>query len=167
MKRALLLLFVSATLYAADPAPEGDFRGLSWGADINSIDGMVEVRTDPSYGGIIVYQREGDKMQIGAAELSAVEYHFWRGKLCSCIVKTEGSTNWYGLKEAVFKKYGKGIKSNPYIESYNWWNKRGMTVSLEYSEITQKGALWLSSKALGKEMEKYEKEMAESAKDDF
>ena len=144
--------------YKPGSEPDG-FRSIKWGADISSLEGMEYFRTDPGYGGIKIYTKEKDNLQIGSANLIRIEYLFWRGKFCSVWVYTKGSTNWYGLKEAVFEKFGKGYQKNQFIEAYTWFGKITW-MRLEYSEFSKEGKLRMVSREIIKQQEAYKKQKA-------
>jgi len=153
--------WTSVTIYnGAKPGTEPDgFRGIKWGTHISTLKGMEYVRTDPSFGGIKMYRRIGDVLQIGGAKLKKIEYCFWRGRFYSVFVYTSGDVNWLGLKEAVFEKFGKGYQPNEFIERYVWGGTRtGMM--LEYNEISEIGRLWMFSIEIDKEIEAYRKQKA-------
>ena len=97
--------------------PDG-FRGIRWGTDISTLEGMEYLSTDPSYGGMNVYAREGDSLYIGGAKLQSINYDFWRGKFCSVVVHTKGYINFSALKDACFARFRKGFQPNRYIEKY-------------------------------------------------
>ena len=52
--------------FKPDSEPDG-FRGIKWGQDISTVNGLVYVATDPSHGGEDYYIREGDELKMGAA----------------------------------------------------------------------------------------------------
>lgn len=145
--------------------PDG-FRGIKWGTHISSLSGMRYYRTDPSYGGVHIYIRVGDKLQIGGAKLDRIEYGFWQERFCGVTIYTSGSVNWYSLKDAVFETFGRGYQPNEFIEKYFWGGtETGMI--LEYNEITEKGSLWMSSRKISKEMEEWDKRKAKEGAKDF
>lgn len=145
-----------------------DFRGIKWGTNISTLDDMEYYATDPSYGGIKIYTRNNDDLHIGGAKIKRIEYKFWRGEFCSVVIYTEGYVNYSGLKEATFKKFGRGYQSNEYIERYFWhdssvspWPQGKKTnMLLKYNEISEDGSLYISSKDIAKQMEAYEKQKA-------
>ena len=94
------------------------FRDIRWETEITSLSGMKYENTDPSYGGIRVYSRRSDKLIIGGASLQAINYGFWKGRLCSVRIFVNGFENWTQLKASLFEKFGSGGQSNRYIERY-------------------------------------------------
>jgi len=152
--------------YKPGSEPDG-FRGIKWGTDIETLKDMEYFGTDPGFGGIKVYTRKNENLHLGGAKLERIEYHFWRGKFCIVWVYTKGSTNWYGLKEAVFEKFGRGSQPNEFIEFYVWFGDiTGMT--LEYNEVSETGMLFMFSGEITKQMKAYDKEKAkEGAEEGF
>ena len=138
--------------------PDG-FRGIKWGTHISNLKGMEYVRTDPSFGGVKVYRRKGDVLQIGSAKLDRIEYGFWKGRFCSVYIYTSGNVNWSGLKEAVFEKFGKGYQPNEFIERYDWLGTKTL-MELEYNKISEIGTLWMHSVKISDEQEAYKKQKA-------
>ena len=144
--------------YKPGSEPDG-FRGIKWGTDIETLKGMKYLKTDPSFGGTKLYTRKNEDLHLGGAKLKNIGYDFWRGKFCSVQVITQGSTNWYGLKEAVFEKFGRGYQDNEYIEDYVWVGDITL-MSLKYNEISEKGMLFMHSKEIYKQQKAYKKEKA-------
>jgi len=138
--------------------PDG-FRGIKWGQDISTVEGLVHVATDPSYGGIERYARERDELKMGAAELDRIFYDFWQNKFCGVWIYTKGYSNWDSFKAVVFEKFGKGFQSNEYIETYNWFGEKTW-MSLDYNEFSKEGKLYMFSKEINKQQEEWEKEQA-------
>ncbi len=144
--------------YKTGSEPDG-FRGIKWGTDISTLSGMRYLGTDPSWGGIKGYTRKNEALHLGSAKLKRIEYNFWRGKFFSVWVITQGYTNWAGLRDAVFEKYGKGYQDNKYIEYYRWLGSvTGM--GLQYNEISERGELYMFSKEIDKQQKAYQKQKA-------
>ena len=138
--------------------PDG-FRGIKWGQDISTVDGLVYVSTDPSYGGIDCYIREGDELKMGNAKLERIVYGFWKNKFSDVRISTKGYTNWSSFKAVVFEKFGEGYQDNEYIEEYVWWGEKTWMI-LEYNEFSKEGLLFMFSKDIGFQKEEWEKEQA-------
>jgi len=135
--------------------PDG-FRGIKWGQDISTVEGLVHVSTEPSYGGIERYTREGDELKIGAAELDRIYYDFWQNKFCDVYICTEGYSNWSSFKAVVFEKFGEGQVGTNYF-TYVWWGEKTQMLLIYNSG---EGLLYMSSKEIGKQQEEWEKEQA-------
>jgi len=123
--------------------PDG-FRGIKWGQDISTIEGLVLVVTDLSHSGIDVYAREGDELKIGAAELDGIYYGFWQDKVCNVQIYINGDVNFERVKAVVFEKFGEGYQSNEYIEEYHWRGDETWMV-LRYNEFSEEGMLLMVS----------------------
>lgn len=138
----------------------GGFRGINWGTDISTLDDMLFIRDDPSYGGMKVYKRKNDTLKIGEANVKSIEYTFWRGKFSHVAIEAVGYNNWLALKDACEAKFGKPI-SNPYIEQYVWHGET-TDIYLKYNDTNEKSILYVSSVQFIKEKQKYQKEKAKS-----
>lgn len=138
--------------------PDG-FRGLQWGNEPKMQSGLKRVGTDPSYGGLDVYMRSGDELKIGAADVSKIEYRFWKGKFLSVTIYCAGYVNCTNLKDATVDKFGLGYQANPYIETYVW---EGPVTSmlLKYNEFIEEGMLHMFSVRLTDEAEELDREKA-------
>ena len=144
--------------YKPGSEPDG-FRGIKWGTDISTLKDMEYLGIDPSYGGMKKYTRKNEDLHLGGAKLEIIGYGFWRGKFCGVQILTKGSTNWRGLRDAVFEKFGRGYQSNEYIEYYIWGGDiTGM--SLKYNEISKEGKLFMSSKEINRQQKAYKKQKA-------
>ena len=145
-----------------------DFRGLAWGNSIDVLEGFEYLHTDPSYGGIRVYQRNSDKMKIGAAKLKDIRYGFWRKKLVFVNIIFKGYTNFSGVKDAAIKKFGTPYQDNQFIERYTWFKIPRSSVMLEYSDISKRGTMRFNSKKYSEIMQTdAAKKAQKGAEDDF
>jgi hypothetical protein len=106
----LLLLFIGNSSFAqkdalfySDSEPDSGFRGINWGSNISNIKGMKYVRADSSFGGLKIYTRTRDDLNIDGAKLEICEYYFWGGLFYSVMIATKGQKNWNALKE-IFKR---------------------------------------------------------------
>jgi len=138
--------------------PDG-FRGIKWGTNISTLEDMEYLYTDQSYGGIKLYKRKGDVLKIGGAQIEKIFYEFWNGQLCSVRILTFDYTNWAGLREACFEKFGKPFQPNKYINTYAWGGIK-TEILLEYDKIKKVGELWMNSKAISKKQKEYNNEKA-------
>jgi len=146
------------SVYKPGSEPDG-FRGIKWGTKISTLKGMEYVRTDPSSGGIKVYIRKGDDLHIGSAKLERIEYGFWKGKFFDVYIITKGSTNFSGLADAVFEKFGMGFQPNKSEVSFMWIGDITQ-MTLEYNEVTKKGILHMYSEKISAQQEAYAKQKA-------
>lgn len=164
MKRAVLcvmmVLLLAVVAYARTFKNEPDgFRGILWDTNIKSLDNMTHVGTDASYGGIEIYERVGDSLEVGGAKLKSVQYGFWQDRFSNAIMSVEGQVNWEALKDALFMKFGKGYQSNEYIERFVWFgDKTG--IYAQYNEFSKEGGVFFSSTEIMAEQEAYDKQKA-------
>ncbi len=100
------------------------------------------------------------KRVIGSATLEKIAYTFWHDKFCGVVLYTKGFSNWNGLKNAVFEKFGKGYQNNEYLEEYSWFGEK-TNISLDYNDVAQKAMLWISSKQMTEEMRLYDTKKAQ------
>jgi len=147
---SMYVTFSFAQVFKPDSEPDG-FRGIKWGTDILNLSGMQYSHT-AKYGGVKYYLREGDELVIGRANLNKIEYRFWNGKLYSVEIFTKGFTNFEGLKEAVFEKFGASFKVTlNTTEGYTWDGKQTDMV-LDYDSSSEKGSLFIYSKTLSQQV---------------
>ncbi len=121
--------------------PDG-FRGIKWGQDISTVEGLVYVDNDSSFGGIDYYIREGDELKMGNAKLERIFYGFWKNKFSSVKILTKGYTNWSSFKAVVFEKFGEGMKFGE-IPDYEWylWFGENTCMDLSYLGPVEEGEL--------------------------
>lgn len=155
----ICLIFVaSAIAWNFKNEPDG-FRGIKWGDDISTLKEMIYVKTDPSYGGVKLYSKKGDSLEIGNAKLKFVYYDFWQNKFCGVRISFKGTVNWINLKDIMFEKFGDGAKPNRFMESYLWDGDRSR-ISLEYKKIQDMGMLWIYSAEISKQQEEFSNQKA-------
>jgi hypothetical protein len=150
------IVLLSASSFAFKNEPDG-FRGIKWGTDISTLKGMTHVRTDPSYGGVEFYTRQGDELRIGDAQLNKIEYAFWKGKFASVWIHSMGYANWYALHDTIFEKFGEGYQPHRYIEQYIW-SGTSTAILLTYNEITKQSTLFMYSQTIAEQQEEYDKQ---------
>ncbi len=114
---------------------------------------MVPLGSDSSYGEINTYLRNGDELTIGAASLERIEYGFWKDKFCGVKVLTKGYSNWTGLRDVMFEKFGKGYLTIKDPEEYFWPGEKTNMI-FQYDRTTTIGILFMVSKIMGKEIDK-------------
>ena len=143
------------------------FRGINWGTDLSMLSDMVPLGSDSSYGEINTYLRNGDELTIGAASLERIEYGFWKDKFCGVKVLTKGYSNWTGLRDVMFEKFGKGYLTIKDPEEYVWPGEKTNMI-LQYDRTTTIGILFMVSKIMGKEIDKDRRQkIKEGAKKGF
>ena len=141
------------------------FRGIKWGQDISTVEGLVYCLTDPSYGGIEFYTRDGDKPSIGIVKLKHILYGFWQGKFCNITIIMQGKTNWLNFREVVFEKFNNGYQGNEY--TYVWKGDKSW-VLLGYDELSKTGAFYMGSEDITISQKEWVKEqIKKSIKEDW
>lgn len=171
MKKMFFIQFILfCALLSAVPAfalmknePEG-FRGIPWFASPknNSLGLREKERMTVS----TIYQREGDKLQIGAAKLTAIEYIFLdNAGLVQVYVETEGEGNVDALIKACTENWGEPKKNRMY-EVYTWVGKKAEAFLSVY-ENRDSADLHIGIKKVSELFEKEEKRQAQEGKKDF
>ena len=167
MKRALyvtilavgiILLTVPSVLAQAD-----GFRGIKWSTEFSTLESQMEyLRTDPSYGGIKLYRKLGDELKIGGAELISIEYGFWQNKFSHVAIRFVGFTNFTAVRDAAFERFGSGHQPNRHIQRYYWLNNTDANITVEYSEASRGGRMYMVSKQIGAEQKRFDQNRAKS-----
>lgn len=163
----IALLFIPISGYTQNikalDAKNG-FRDMTFGDHASKFDDLVpiEYAKDST---TIYYTRSGDKLTIGAAEVT-LHYGFYKNMFSSVSIRTEGYQNSRSLLDALTEMYGRGYQSNRYIKDYSWSGKK---VSIAYDEnsITNDASALIWSRVLWKMQSEDDKAKARNAKDDF
>lgn len=142
--------------------PDG-FRGVMWGANLKDLPDMV---ADGVVGDEKWFKKNGDKLQVGEAELTDIVYGFYKDKFYTVIMGFDTFHNFKKVKEALFQKYGAGRQPNRYLERYLWMGEN-CTISLDFNSMNKKGMIYYVYKSLLMEKNKDEKEKAKKAADDL
>lgn len=127
MIRLFLPIFLLATIASSNPLlafenePNG-FRGIKWGTDISTLKDLKHIRDDHE-GSVKYYKKEGEELKIGEAELESIEYGFWRGKLATVTVHTEGVFNYDKLITACKTKFGEPEQPDKKEATFVWRGK--------------------------------------------
>lgn len=142
MKRLLMILFMAGVLLIPSIAftfqnEPDNFRGIKWGTNINELPNMQLYDTE---GSAARYTRKGDEMKIGDADLDAVYYSFSEGRFCSVFIQFSSLSNYYIIKQILFRKYGKGESLSP-AEGYKWLGP-SVNIVLGYSKDSEKGRIY-------------------------
>ena len=123
---------------------------LQWGRDLVSVAGLQKKQTISELDGVVEYIRPADPLSIGNAALKSVIYSFWRDRLYTVTVWTEGYSNFAALRDAVFKEFGPGIRNDLARERYVWSDEVS-DIMLDYAKDDQYGLLWLRSKEIDRQ----------------
>src|SRR3954471_6564228 len=84
------------------------FRGIEFGVPAEKFRAELVGREGPTPG-VALYQRKGDKMAIGEAQLSSITYAFYKGRFQKVTLWTaEGVGNSRALREAFVAQFGRG-----------------------------------------------------------
>ncbi|NNF98856.1 MAG: hypothetical protein HKM93_05720 [Desulfobacteraceae bacterium] len=127
-----------------------DFGGLQWGVPVDSIKGLTKRRTVDIYGGIDEYYRPDDPLTLGNTSLDGVMLGFWRNRLYTITLWTDGYSQFNRLKTEAFKRYGKAIQNNPEKDKFLWYGETTDKL-LEFDEKSKAGILWMRSRLLDKQ----------------
>ncbi|WP_151087351.1 hypothetical protein [Hymenobacter baengnokdamensis] len=139
------------------------FRTLHFGDDISQMPTakLVEARGDSKY-----YERTDENLKIGEADLKSINYGFYKDKLYFIIIKTESLSNSRALKAALEAQYGRGYRSNQYIEEYFWLGKV-MTMSYSENSLDGSAKVTMSSEAITAQKAKDKEASAKKAGSDL
>lgn len=156
-------LVTALPTYAYQNEPYG-FRGIDWDTPLEQVADQFTELSDSKGRGF--YQRKGDKLTIGEAELESVTYVFYKGRFQGAMLTTtEGAANQRALRDAFTAQFGRGEQPNRYIDRFYWWGAITQ-ISLNCSSGRKCLAL-LRSKALSDTERADRKTAAEGAKKDF
>ena len=130
--------------------PDGELSELRWGIKISEINGLEKIPDAVEQDGIAEYQQKNKKLTFGRAELSSINYAFWRDRLYMLTIGTEGRSNFLALRGEVFRQFGRGLRTDPALERY-LWTEAPNDIMLKYSKGDQQGLLWLRSSELNRQ----------------
>lgn len=133
--------------------PDG-FRDVVWGMSVSDMKGQLDMKGQTKdYGGMQVYTRASDSLEIGTATVRNIEYAFWRGRLYSVTINYSGYDNSAALYQALKYKFGAAHRPNRYMEKYVWYDGVTTHIYLDYSEVSNKGGVVFMSKRINDEMD--------------
>jgi len=186
MKKIKALTFVfciffvgclASTQYSKPRSELDGFRGIKWGAEVATLEGMEKLEQDKSPNRDIVwYTRKGETLTFGKAKLENIFYSFWMGNFESVWMDFKGEENFQALKQEVFERFGKVLESGELLkktekealmerstmrqgeEEFYFWDGKQMEMWLSYSKNRQKGDLSINSKKISEERRSYEKQ---------
>ncbi|HQT95823.1 MAG TPA: hypothetical protein PK435_14425 [Thermoanaerobaculaceae bacterium] len=161
MRGRVLTVVVAALVAAVASAYQNEepgFRGHDWGMTLPRAWGLP-VQTDPSFGGIRLYEDPGEARTMGCAKLESVEYGFWQGRLSDVRVEVRGYDNYKCVLDNLKEQFDDGVRPNPTVERYVWAG--GVTtIVLAYDPQAKKGYLTLVSKGMLSEQREWERAQA-------
>jgi hypothetical protein len=130
--------------------PGGGLNDLQWGTKITEIRGLEKIRDAAEQEGVAEYRQKKEGLAFGKAELSSINYAFWRDRLYMLTILTKGHSNYVALRDEVFRQYGRGHRINPTHERFLWTDGPS-DMMLQYSADGQQGLLWLRSSELDRQ----------------
>ena len=130
--------------------PDGPLNNLLWGIKITEIKGLTKILDASEQEGVAEYFQETIDIKFGQAELSSINYAFWRDRLYMLTILTKGRSNFTALRGEVFRQFGRGLRTEPKLERYVW-TEGPNDVLLQYSKDGQQGLLWLRSSELDRQ----------------
>lgn len=108
------------------------------------------------------YKCTTEDLKLGNYKLSEVNYCFYKGQLSAITIDTKGYENSVGILKIFQVAYGKGTKSNEYIERY-YWNGVKVLMLYEQNSITNDAVIFIWCNKLNALKEADEKKANEEA----
>ncbi|UCG79180.1 MAG: hypothetical protein JSV21_04965 [Nitrospirota bacterium] len=144
MKRLIIILFLILLLVhismAFDNEPNG-IKGIMWASNIDNIDNMSIVE---DAGEAIerheVYTLDNDDMKLEGVDLQASGFVFYENKFYAHAALFDNVENYNNLRNALFNKYGKGIKIKDAPNAYYLCGDK-VYVYMEFSDIRRVGGI--------------------------
>jgi hypothetical protein len=102
------------------------FRDLKFGDPPLQGMRLVEDHGDMKY-----YTQPSDDLTIGNAKIKEISYGFYKGRLSTVLLQTDGLINSRALLEVLRQAYGSGSRPNRFMDRYLW---DGSRVLLYYDE---------------------------------
>lgn len=127
--------------------------GIAWSMSPGQLTGLEKIKKEPVFGGIDQYWRPNEPMQLGNALLDGKVYGFWRNRLYSIVMWTEGRIGYERLRTEVFSRYGRGRKNAKGLERYVWLDDTTDHL-LEFDDQLNTGFFWMRSRALDAQIKK-------------
>lgn len=133
----LAALAAAAGAVRADEAEPQGFRGLDWGVDAASVEGLTLIESGDSD----FYVREGERLLVGQAELTDIIYGFFEGRFYTVVVEYEGFANFTMILYALEAKYGQATNSD--AENFrHYWFFETVDLYIEYSQEEGAGTVF-------------------------
>lgn len=137
----------AATAGGGDLLSSNGFGDLHWSTKLSEARGLVQLKTHTGLEGVREYIRRDDFLKLGRAQLRAIVYAFWRNQLYTITVWTQGLPNYLALRDAVFRRFGKGWQKDRTRPRY-LWSDAATDRMLEFTAQGQYGMLWMRSRRL-------------------
>jgi len=132
MRSAVILFLIVFNISPAlgfQNEPDG-FRGIAWGTPIGQLG--KEMKVVESHPDIVYYQRAGDSLKIGGAQLKEISYGFYKGKLSSVIIQATDLQK-DPLYDAMEAQFGPTSKSD--YEDFWIWEGTNTNISLDCNAV--------------------------------
>lgn len=94
-----------------------------------------------------IYRRTTDSYQIGQAQAASILYYFYKGKLITVRLTTQGDANSRGMLEAFADLYGPGYQANDHVEKHVWQGEK-VYLGYEQNTLTNNATVYIWSNAL-------------------
>lgn len=168
-----LLLGAAAPPAAAQDAParpslkaleeKYGFRDARLEADTTALPGRELVDVGKN---VLEYVRPADARNVGEAQLETIRYVFYKGRLESIVLTTEGARNSQALLATLRAQYGPGDKPNPYRQHYVWSTKH-VLMTFDQQASVGDGKVLITSKLLHGQQQADEASAARQATSDL
>ncbi len=158
MRGRVLTVVVAALVAVVASAYQNEepgFRGHEWGMAPPKEWGLP-VQTDPSFGGIRLYEDPAGSPKMGCARLESVEYGFWQGRLSDVRVAFRGYDNYKCVLDTLKEQFGDGVQPSQAVE-HRVWIGGVTTIVLHYDQDGKVGYLTLVSKGILNEQRAWER----------
>jgi hypothetical protein len=131
----LLILLPGSQVQAFQGEPDG-FRGIPWGAPVESLQGFILVSRARDRQEVSLYRREGDDLTFGRAQLKSILYEFAEGRLSRVEIRVDDIWNFVLLRDALFRLHGPGKELSPGAERYGWEGVKSRVLLLSNFDIS-------------------------------
>jgi len=129
--------------------PDG-FSDLAWGAPMTAGGVFEPVTGNYDRAAVNEYYRPQDPRRIGAVNIEAIRYAFWRDRFYAVTLWTRGRDDFDVLRSIVFNQFGRGETCVTDGETYSW-STRLTDRMLTYRPAGELGTLWMRSKKLDRQ----------------
>jgi hypothetical protein len=129
------------------PSHSTGFRDLHWGLEKAEINNLVALHTPSGLKNVKEYVRSQENLVWGDAELQSITYAFWKNKLYTLTIWTEGYQNYDALRKMALITFGTGRQSDLSRQKYIWSDEHSDRL-LKYVQEDQAGMLWMRSKEI-------------------
>lgn len=139
---------VAVTTPASDNLRQLDdtygFRDVKFETSVSALRNLVLVDATSN---TKIYRRTTDSYQVGQAQAASILYYFYKGKLITVRLTTQGDTNSRGMLEAFTELYGPGYQANDHLEKHVWQGKK-VYLGYEQNTLTNNATIYIWSNKL-------------------